>query len=524
MTDGWRGPTPERPFPSLGWGVLAWTYRHLPSPIDETKPLIYTDEQARRIVRWYEIDPVSGEFVHLRLVLEDAKGWGKSPMAGSLALAELAGPVCFDGWDANGEPVGVAWGTNGRPPPWVQIAAVSEDQTENTYGALYSLMTANDGRAAKELGIDQGRTRLFLRGRPGRLEPVTASAGSREGQRLTFSVLDETHLWTPRNGGVKLARTIRRNVAKMGGRTIETTNAPILGEQSVAEQSRPETPEAGVLHFAPRPSAEPDPAWTDEQLTAALAEVYGDAPWVDFGRRVREIRDPATPWDDVLRFWFNTRTAGVSRAVDPRAWDLLAAPRDVPSGTYIGAGFDGSVSRDATALVACTRDGYTFPIRIWERPPNAPDDWRIPRAEVRAAIDEMFARYRVGRLFADPPRWNTELEEWAAKYGEEVVLAFDTNQARRFAPAVDRWRTALREGVLHHSGDETLSRHVKAAHLRKVHLTADEEDGRSMYVLVKGETRAWIDGAIAEVLAHEAAMTMPEPSAPVRRGGWAFAA
>jgi hypothetical protein len=50
----------------------------------------------------------------------------------------------------------------------VQIAAVSEDQTDNTYAALFEMLTANDGRASRELGIDQGRTRLYLKGRPGR--------------------------------------------------------------------------------------------------------------------------------------------------------------------------------------------------------------------------------------------------------------------------------------------------------------------------------------------------------------------
>jgi hypothetical protein len=84
----------------------------------------------------------------------------------------------------------------------VQIAAVSEDQTDNTYSVIYELLTANDGRAADELSIDVGLTRCYLRDRPGKLEPVTASAGSREGQPITDATLDETHLWTPTNGGV----------------------------------------------------------------------------------------------------------------------------------------------------------------------------------------------------------------------------------------------------------------------------------------------------------------------------------
>jgi hypothetical protein len=521
-TRGWRGPTEARPFPSLGWAILDWTYAYLPSPADEKKPLIYTDEQARRIVRWYEVDPVTCEFPWLRLVLEEAKGYGKSPFAGSLDIIDFVGPACFDGWDADGEPVGVPWGTGERPTPWIQVAAVSEDQTENTYGAMYSLLAANDGRAADELRIDLGRTRLYLRDRPGRLEPVTASAGSREGQRLTKVTADETWLWNPRNGGTKLIRTLRRNVAKMGGRSVETTNAPILGERSVAEQSDPDRPDPGVLHYARRPPVEPDPNWPDERLLVTLRTIYDDAPWSDPPRLLREMRDPATPWEDALQFWFNIRTSGAGRAVDPRLWDARKATVEVPAKARIGIGFDGSISQDATVIRACTPDGYSFKIAEWERPVGpelarwlaehrGETDWSVTRSEVHQAVAETFATYDVGLMLCDTPRWYTEIESWATLYGAEVVLAFDTNKAFRFAPAVDRWLTGLREGTHTHDGDPLVDRHVKAAHLRKVRLADQEEDGRTKYVLVKGDDHGRIDGAVADVLAYQAAMTLPEP-------------
>jgi hypothetical protein len=87
-------------------------------------------------------------------------------------------------------------------------------------------------------------------GRPGTMRPVTAESSSREGARLTFAVLDETHLWLRQNGGVRLAATLRRNAAKMDGRTFETTNAPVAGMRSVAEESG-DGPVPGVLHRLP---------------------------------------------------------------------------------------------------------------------------------------------------------------------------------------------------------------------------------------------------------------------------------
>lgn len=502
---GWRGPTEHKPFPSLGWSWLDWTYAYLPSPRDEKQPLVYTDEQARRIVKWGELDPVTGEFVYLRMILEEAKGWGKSPFAASLDILDFAGPVCFDGWDSDGEPVGVPWGTGGRPSPWVQIAAVSEDQTENTYGALFAMLAANDGRAADELRIDNGRTRLYLRDRPGRLEPVTASAGSREGQPLTKFTADETWLWTPHNGGVRLIRTLRRNVAKMNGRGVETTNSPILGEKSVAEMSDPSTPENGVLHYATRPAEEPDEGWPDERLRDALVKVYGESQWTSPDRLMRDIRDAQTPWDDSLRFFFNIRTAGVSKAVDPRLWDELTQPEDVPAGTRIGLGFDGSEYHDATVLRACTADGYRFTLGRWSRPAGDPE-WKVPRSEVHQAVAEAFSRYSVGLMLCDPPRWYTEIENWSEKYGAETVLAFDTNQGRRMAPAVDRWLTALRNRATRHSADEFVAEQVKATKLKRYH--SDTDDDRTRYVLEK-DGKVGNDSAVADVLAYEAAMTMP---------------
>lgn len=493
--------------PSLGWGVLEWAARHLPSPGSEAKPFILTDEQARHVLDWYAVD-ASGEFIYRRDIIERAKGWGKSPLAALIALAEFVGPTVFDCWE-NGEPKGKP-----RSNPWVQIAAVSEDQTDNTYGAIYELLTANEGRAAKELNIDDGRTRLYLKGRPGRLEPVTASAGSREGQRLTFAILDETHLWTPRNGGVKLANTIRRNAGKMGGRTVETTNAPQIGEKSVAERSGNEAGRfAGILHYATRPKEEPQPDWSDDKLIDALQVAYGDSYWIDQARILKEVRDPSTSWDDALRYYFNIRSAGTGHAVDPRIWDALAKPRDVAAGTPIGLGFDGSISRDATVLRGCTADGYAFLIGAWVAP-KGDIDWTVPRAQVHQAVAEAFARYRVGRMLCDPPKWWTEIDQWAEQYGEDIVLKFDTNQSRRFAPAVDRWLTAVREGTHTHDGDQLTAEHIRATHLQKVRDGDTEDDGRTKYILVKGEDRRRIDASVADVLAHEAAMTMPEVSEP----------
>jgi hypothetical protein len=514
----WDPERSEYPFPSLGWRLLEDWADLFPSPRDERESFILTNEQAMAVLRWYEVHPITGKFVYRRGCSKKSKKTGKSPLEAAKCISELAMNVRFDGWGADGEPVG----TMGDPAPWVQIASLSEDQDENTYTPLYFFLTANDGRLADELKIDAGLTRCFLIGRPdAKIEPVTSRAGSREGQPITYGCLDETGLMTVQNGGVRLAKTIRRNATGMGGRVYETTNGYMPGEGSVAEGTAKSVAKgtAGIFWDAVEAPTELDGIEVNEDapdsiLKRALEVPYSGCWWVDVDRLVADIRDPDMAWNDAERFFFNWDRKGEGKAVDPKRWAELTSPGIPPDGTYIGLGFDGSESRDATALVACTADGKSWPIGVWERPVDSQGNhakgWRVPRDKVNDAVHRAFSQYRVGLFLCDPPRWPSEIQAWADEYGEDRVIYHETNKWTVHARAVDRWLTAIREGAHTHNGDETLRKHVEAAQLKTVKVNADEDDERTMYVLVKGEDHRKIDAAVADVLAFEAAMTMPE--------------
>jgi hypothetical protein len=227
-------------------------------------------------------------------------------------------------------------------------------------------------------------------------------------------------------------------------------------------------------------------------------------------RIVADIRDPDTPREDSERFFFNWNRKGGGRAVDPARWALLKGDGEWPAAKeQIGIGFDGSISGDATALIGCTSQGRLFLIEAWERPLGADPDWRVPRLAVHQAVEAAFERWQVGRMLCDPPKWETEIDQWAERFGEDTVLRLDTFSERRFGPAVSRFRTAIAEGTLSHDGSDVLERHVLAATLKKTRSKDPEDDGRTMYVITKGEDARKIDAAVAAVLALEAAMTMP---------------
>ncbi len=501
----WREPEYDGEFPSLGWQVHDWIVDHLKVPDGPFagEPLEFTDEQLSLLVRWYGLDD-RGKWLFRRASKRAPQGWGKSPFLGAVALAELAGPVRFDGWDAEGEPVGIEPST-----PWVQVAAVSEDQTDNTYAAAYSMISDSDLAGQQ---VDVGLTRMFLVDRQGRLEPVTASAGSRLGQRVTFAVLDETHLWTKRNGGVRLAATIRRNAGKMNGRTFESTNAFAVGEDSVAERSwkAQQKGSPGLLYDAL------EGPWVDdltqtEPVRESLRVAYGDSvKWVDVDRLVLEIGDPGTDSNDARRFYLNQLTSGGECPFDLLVWDSLVDLHEVAEGARVGLGFDGSLSDDRTVLYGVALEGerkpHVFQIGVWQRPPNV-DIWRVPRLEVLETIRDAFAKWDC-YLVGDPPLWRTELEGLLVEFPERVEV-LDTNQARRFAPECDRFATEIRERAVTHDGSSSLREALAACARKKVRLQDDDEDKRSSWVIVKADTRK-IDDAVGAILARTASTRIPE--------------
>jgi len=487
---------------TLGWEILDWgsTYLAQPDGAFKGERWKYTKEQAKFILWYYALDE-RGKFIYRRALLARPKGWGKSPLLAAISCSELLGPVNFDGWDYNGNPVG-------RPSysPLIQLAAVSEAQTDNTMSLVIEMLS--EGPAYDYYSLDVGKSRVLCRG--GKLEPVTAQAKSREGQRPTFAVLDETHLWVPSNGGDKLAATIRRNLGKINGRSVETTNAFLPGEESVAEDSheywlkiqRGEVINPGLMYdFREAP---PDtPYERSEGRRKGLIMVYGDAAkenggWVDLDRIEQEMDDPATKEADGRRFYFNQITQGSLQWMNPQKWKDCENTnvRPLSKNDPITLGFDGGIRDDSTALVACRiEDSAIFPIRIWERP-EGDKNWEVNFVAVDLYVREMLENYNVIRMNCDPAYWQDIVGRWAIDY-EDIVWEWWTNRKKAMAESNERFHTAVETGNIVHPGDEVLTRHILNAH------TDETPWGDLLRKDIRGGSRK-IDAAIASVLAYEA--------------------
>jgi len=483
---GWRGPSEPGEFATLGYEVADWIEAHLVVPDGDHlgEPFVLTDEQLRFLLHFYRLDPVTQRFVYRRGQLMRPQKWGKGPLLAAISAAEFLGPVLPAGWDASGEPVGRPWAT-----PWVQIAATSEDQTDNTFASLYAMLT--EGPLADRRDLDVGLSRVFLQnGVGGRIEPVTASANSRLGNRVTFVCQDETHLWVVSNGGVKLAANQRRNLAGMGGRSVETTNCFDPGEQSVAQRTHERRSKSVLIDHRPGPSV---PIVEGPELLEALRLAYGDSWWVPLPDIMAEALEQP---EEAPRFFLNIITASEGSWIDLERWRALATPERLLPGDQVGLGFDGSRRDDATALVACRlSDGLVQCLQVWERPAGpAGDDWQVPRVEVRAAVAVAFEMFEVALFKADPPLWQDDVDAWSAEWPKRVE-EFWTNSPRRMVQALERFHSAVISAELRHTDDPDLNRHV--GNTRRVSTRAGTQIG-------KHSKARKIDATVAAVLAVEA--------------------
>ncbi len=491
------------------------------------EPFLLTDEQLRFLLWFYRVRPDATfdasrrrwrqPFVFNRgAQLTRPQKWGKGPFSGSIICAEAQGPVVFDGWDASGLPVGRPWAT-----PVIQVTALSEDQTDNVWTALLPMIELGDFAADVP---DTGLTRINLPG-GGSISPVTSSAKSRLGQRVTFLNQDQTESWTQTNGGRVLADNQRRNIAGMGGRWLSTPNAWDPSEESVAQYTSEHELE-GVFHDDVTP---PDSlsVRNKSERRKALKMAYGDSWWVDLDRVDAEIeallkRDPA----QAERWFLNRKNASEGRAFNGDQWDSLISSEGPPEeGSLIVVGADGARFRDALAVIGTdVVTGYQWPIGIWERPENADDDYEHPLYLVDGAVSDAFERFEVWRLYADPQHIELLLEKWQGRYGDKRVLAWYANRPNQIAWAVRNYEDAISSSELSHDGDEVFTRHIKNAVRMKLNVYDDEH--KPMHSLQKdrpGSPRK-IDAAMAGVLSWEARGDAIASGAKKKnQPAWAFA-
>lgn len=487
----------------------------------EPQPFEMYDWQLRAAANFYRVRPnaelgqLSTAFHYRRGQVVAPQKSGKGPWTAGIVAAEGVGPVLFGGWAEGGERYdcrkvgcGCGWVYEYEPgeamgrrwnKPLIQITATSEDQTDNIYRPLQAMI--RNGPLSELMKVGEQFIRLP---NDGRIDVVTSSAQSRLGNPITFGAQDETGIWTDGNSMTKVATTQRRGLAGMSGRSLETTNAWDPTENSVAQKTA-ETKQKDVYRFHRPPPKGLKYNLKSERRKIHTA-VYEGSTHIDLGAIEGEAAElmelePA----EAERFFGNRITAGMGSWMSQDAWDARQAVVKIGERPRVVLGFDGSDVDDWTGIRAETLDGYQFTPTygpsnrptIWD-----PEDWegQVPRLEVGAAMDELFTKYEVIRLYGDPPYWDSEMSAWEAEYGDKRVIRWYTRRPVQMHEACERLLTDVvkKDSPFTHDGCETTSIHVRNA--RKA--------ARPMrrYVLRKATHIQKIDLAVCSILAHEAAM------------------
>ena len=326
-------------------------------------------------------------------------------------------------------------------------------------------------------------------------------------------MLDQTESWHQTNGGRRLANTLRRNTAKMGGWSLELQNAPQLGDGSVADETAKaaEKQATGVLYDTREPVGHAEIDMSDpDQILPALEFAYGEsAAWVGLDRLVDEILDPDTDPNDARRYYFNVAAPSSDWAFDHARWKDLGGVHYVPeAGSLVVAGFDGARHDDSTALVAVdVESGHAWLYGIWEKPEGV-QDWTVDESDVTRTVERLFDEYQVWRLYCDPPYWSETVASWESKFTgtdhRPAVVEFWTNQWKQIGTACRNLANAIRSGEIHYQVDQvdTLGQHVRNAVRSPV--SARNEEGQQLWTIRKPAPGRKIDAAMALTIAWEA--------------------
>lgn len=354
---------------SMGWEVLGWTGYWLRDARGQDWQ--WTPEQARFLL-WYHSLTDEGRLLYRTAVLQRMKGHGKDPLACGEASAHAFGPIQFDHWGRDDQPVGRMVDS-----AWVQVVAVSKEQTGNTM-SLFPSMLSQEARA--RWGIQIGRDNVWGMGDTRRIQASTSNFLAIEGKRVTEAIRNETQNWNDSNQGHQLAGAVDGNSTKIPGgfgRILDIQNAFRPGDDSVAERVR-EAWEAtqstgnraakaiGFGMLLDSLEAHPEAPLTAEDAPEVLATVRGDSTWLDIPSMVESILNGSNPPSESRRKWYNQILASADAWTTHNEFDPCYRDEDPQPGEAIVMFGDGSKSDDHTAAFGVRlSDGMAFPIGIW---------------------------------------------------------------------------------------------------------------------------------------------------------------
>lgn len=293
--------------------------------------------------------------------------------------------------------------------------------------------------------------RLYVPETDSTLYPLPAEPGALQGYDPSLAIVDELHVVTEPVWEAMSLASGKRDRSLVLAISTPAADPDSVMRRLVDHGRTGDDPAFFFREFAAPAGCELD----DEDAWTAANPALDDFLHRDALRATLKTSREASFRRYRLGQWVQDDKAWMPRP----AWQAVAAGREIPDGTSVILGFDGSFNGDATALAVCTIDDvpHLDVVQIWERPYGASPDWRVPVADVEDAIRQACRRWQVVEIVCDPFRWARTYQILEA---EGLPIIEYPQTPARMTPATTRFYEAVMNQTLTQSGDPDLERHV----------------------------------------------------------------
>lgn len=408
------------------------------------EPLEFTAWQSWLMDRLLETNPETGLLRYRRAVIGLPRKNGKSLLGTALALEHLI------------------YGQQGGQ---IYSAAADRQQAKIVFGEARSQVM--DNPALSKI-IKVYRDALEYPATGSIYRALSADAMRAHGLAPSLVVADELHAWPSSAGnkrGDELWEALTQGsadrpeslvvgITTAGGNT-DTLLGRLYEHGKKVAAGEIDDPQFGFWWWEAGNEADPTDAESWRVANPNLAEGLLDQG--DFEAAIASAGSAGFAGFQRYRLNQWVRMAGED-FISPHHWQEAKREESIPLGARICAGFDGSVSGDATGLVAIDVETGTLKVlAVWE-PDFSDPDWVVSRDDVNAAIEQMFEDYNVEMLWCDPSFYEPDVLTWSQAHKRRVERIPPTNH--RIAPMAQQFIADIVAKEIGHDGDPRLQRHV----------------------------------------------------------------
>jgi phage terminase large subunit-like protein len=408
------------------------------------EPLEFTRWQSWLLDRLLETDPVTGLLRYRRAIIGLPRKNGKSLLGTALALEHLV--------------YGAAGGQ-------IYSAAADRQQAKIVFGEARQQVLNNP---AMSKVIKVYRDALEMPSTGSVYRALSADAARAHGLGPSLVVADELHAWPSSasntrgdelwdaltTGSADRPESLVVGITTAGGNT-DTLLGRLYEHGKRVAAGEIDDPQFGFWWWEASQDADPTDPEIWRVANPNLAEGLLDSS--DFEAAIASAGSAGFAGFQRYRLNQWVRLAGED-FISPHFWAEAKRDETVPLGAAITAGFDGSVSGDATGLVIQDIETGTLKVMaVWEPDPNDPE-WTVSRDDVNAAVERMFEEYDVRMLWCDPSFYEPDVLTWSQRWRRRVERIPPTNH--RVAPMAQQFVADIVAKAAGHDGDPRLQRHV----------------------------------------------------------------